>query len=118
MESSNLTEKELKELNGDPEVMTVEKSAAVDIPKTEYFYLFRFSTQIKLAIENKLTELGITISHPERLINNTQLRNEIIRQQYREGRARGVKSERLICDLSLQYETSYLFMRKIVKGQI
>lgn len=64
-----------------------------------------------------LASCGMTYAQPERIISNTRLRNEFIRQEYSEQLKRGTKSAAVIYDLAQDFYLSYESVAAIVYGK-
>lgn len=61
---------------------------------------------LRNAVNQEMDRMGIDID-ADRVLSVVQLRNELIRREYAEGRERGIKSESLLAELSASYDMSY-----------
>ncbi len=74
----------------------------------------RIRARIRAAVAEVLAEAGIPPDNIEAYVNDTALRNDLIRTLYDRGRASAMKAERLTVALGEKFGLSYSAVHRIV----
>lgn len=70
-------------------------------------------SRLRAVVTAEMERIGINLD-PDRVLSCVQIRNELIRHEYNEGRGNGVKAEALYCEIGAKYGLAYKTVWHIV----
>ena len=94
--------------------------SVANIPDVEKIELYLVYRRMQVVVKEELAQFGVDPStlNVDAAINPTAIRNALIRAEFNDGRALGIKAERLYSDLSLKHGLSFDRVADIVKRKL